>query len=213
VLFEVPKSSPQATRMDRELSRPERFDPAPVSIRTAPMNLQPARVRLGFHLDGRGDYALSGRSRPPELFAEHFPFRSATFGQGAEVELDLDHISPTPPDPALVGRQTVHLVSIYNAKDTDEIIAFDRRITDEYTAHYAAECCHYLGVYAVHDGPLGLKLAEILVYDTANLGAAQQDAERDSPPRIAAIEDECRALQDRVGPGFVLWLAPGAGSG
>lgn len=176
------------------------------------MNLKPARVRLGFHLDGRGDYALSGRSRPSELFAEHFPFRSATFGHGAEVELDLDHISPSPADPGLAGRQTVHLVSIYNAKDTDEIIAFDRRITDEYTAHYEAEGCHYLGVYAVQDGPLGLQLAEILVYDTADLAAAQEDAARESPPRIAAIEDECRALQDREAPGFVLWLAPAARS-
>lgn len=165
-------------------------------------------VHVRFFADDRGTFAVTGTSSPPEAFAEHFPYRSADIGGSGEAdrELVLDHISVSPADPGLAGTPSkVHSLFIYNAKDDDEILEFDRRITDEYTAFYAGHGEHYLGVYRV-EGPAGLRLAEVTVYD--KLLADAQGSPAGKPPSIEAIETECRALQDREDKRFVVWFEP-----
>jgi hypothetical protein len=165
-------------------------------------------LRVGFYRDERGDYRLVGQSRPPELLQREFPFTTASFAPagGADFELTLgEHISPSPADPALIGTRRVHVLMLYNARDDEEILAFDRRITDEFTEYYAAHGEHYLGVWRTQ-APGGLTLAEIYVFDKPL--AEAQSTPAGKPARIAAIEDECRALQDADSPKFYLWLDP-----
>lgn len=96
---------------------------------------------------------------------------------------------------------------LYDARDEREIFAFDERISEDYTAYYASRGMYYLGVYSV-DGPLKPQLAEFSVYATSDPEEAERIGSDDLAAYIVAIEDECRALQDRSRPRYVISLLP-----
>jgi hypothetical protein len=64
-----------------------------------------------------------------------------------------------------------------------------------------------LGTFRVV-GPDGPCLADFMVFDTASRAEAERLGEEDLPAHIVAIEDECRALQDREQRRYILWLIP-----
>ncbi len=96
---------------------------------------------------------------------------------------------------------------LYHPLDEATLFAFDARITEEYTALYAARGVSYMGTFRVV-GPDGPCLADFMVFETASQAEAERLGEEDLPGRIVAIEDECRTLQDRERRRYVLWLIP-----
>jgi hypothetical protein len=96
---------------------------------------------------------------------------------------------------------------LYHPLDEATLFAFDARITEEYTAFYAARGVSYMGTFRVV-GPDGPCLGEFVVFETASQAEAERLGEEDLPARIVAIEDECRTLQDRERRRYVLWLIP-----
>lgn len=109
-------------------------------------------------------------------------------------------LEPLSRDPSLL------YVYMYHPRDTEEILAFDARITDEYTAYYSERGVHYCGTFHVEGGPLGSGIGEIVTFDTADRAEAERWCTEGLSERIVAIEDECRTLQDRARPRYVLWL-------
>jgi hypothetical protein len=51
-------------------------------------------------------------------------------------------------------------------------------------------------------------LAEFLAIDATTREAAEQRLALPLPEHITSIEDECRTLQDRASPRYVIWLIP-----
>jgi hypothetical protein len=104
------------------------------------------------------------------------------------------------------------MVFAYHAHDDAEMLAFDARITDEYTAFYATRGVRYSGVYRAE--ALGLRcLGEILAF--AGVHSAKEGEKlgsEDLSPRIVEIEDECRTYQDREAARFSMWLLPSGGA-
>jgi hypothetical protein len=109
-------------------------------------------------------------------------------------------LAPLHRDPPLL------YVYMYHPRDAEEILAFDARITDEYTAYYGERGVHYCGTFHVEGGPLGSCIGEIITFDTADRAEAERWCTEGLSERIVAIEDECRTLQDRARPRYVLWL-------
>lgn len=101
----------------------------------------------------------------------------------------------------------VVLAYLYHPLDETTLLAFDARITEEYTAFYAARGVSYLGTFRVV-GPDGPCLADFLVFETASRAEAERLGNEDLPARIVAIEDECRTLQDLQRRRYILWLIP-----
>jgi hypothetical protein len=96
---------------------------------------------------------------------------------------------------------------LYHPLDEQALLAFDARITEEYSAFYAVRGVFYTGTYHV-TGPAGGCIGELLAYDTASRERAQRLGTEDLSECIIAIEDECRALQDRARRRYGLWLLP-----
>lgn len=96
---------------------------------------------------------------------------------------------------------------LYHPKDDAEILAFDARITEEYSAYYAARGIYYTGTYHV-DGPDGPCIGETMAYDVASREEADRLGNEGLSERIVAIEDECRSLQDLTRRRYLLWLTP-----
>jgi hypothetical protein len=109
-------------------------------------------------------------------------------------------LEPLRRNPALLS------VYLYHPLDTAEILAFDARITDEYTAFYGERGVYYCGTFHVDGGPLRSCIGEILTFDTADRAEVERRCSEGLSERIVAIEDECRTLQDRSRPRYVLWL-------
>jgi hypothetical protein len=77
---------------------------------------------------------------------------------------------------------------LYHPLDEGALFAFDARITEEYTALYAARGVSYPGTFRVV-GPDGPCLADFVVFETASRAEAERLGEEDLPARIVAIED------------------------
>ena len=178
----------------------------------------PEVVRLVLRSDG-GAYAVTANGSPDELLAALQRFRGADVlldgGDGGAPAGDDAVIELTMASPSALGHSVVSsphdmlAVLAYHAHDDGELLAFDARITEEYTAFYAARGIRYSGVYRLQG--LGMRsFAEILAYDGVHsIEEADRLGNEDLPPAIVAIEDECRAHQDRSAPRFLLWLLSG----
>jgi len=178
------------------------------------------RVRVLLHLGEDGAFTLSSRAAPDELAATVARFRSADVvldGDGlhrsADEVLVYDLAAASPLDPDVLQRpHDLLMVFAYHVPDEAAMLAFDARITEEYTRFYAQRGVLYTGVYRVDGGALGGgRLGEVLAWDgVASVEEAERLGSEDLPQRIVDIEDECRALQDREASRFVLWLQPKA---
>ncbi len=101
--------------------------------------------------------------------------------------------------------KTVYMY-IYQPKDREQTLAFERRIEPRYQDYYAERGCWYAGLFDV-DGLAGPYMGEILAF-RASLGEAKNFVSGFEPAEdIAEIEDECRTLQERELPRFLLWLS------
>jgi hypothetical protein len=101
----------------------------------------------------------------------------------------------------------VVMAYLYHPRDETAMLAFDARITKEYTAFYREYGMFYLGTFHVV-GPDGPCLSDFWVFETAIKAEAERLSNEDFPARIVAIEDECRTLQDRQRKRSILWLIP-----
>ena len=128
--------------------------------------------------------------------------------RGAALSLSFTRAVPSPcrlATLALPGR--VVMIYLYHPLDEATLLAFDARNTQEYTALYSLRGVSNLGTFRVV-GPDGHCLADMMVFETASRAEAKRLGEEDLPARIIAIEDECRALQDRERRRYLLWLLP-----
>jgi hypothetical protein len=182
-------------------------------------------VRIVLRGDDSGAYTVGGaRGVPDELAATLQRFRSAdvvldgapaTPPVGEHAVLQFVMASPSPLGHGVVGGPHDALVAFaYHAHDDGALLAFDERITDEYTRFYATRGIRYAGVYRVEAHDLGLVCwGEILAYDGVHtVEEGDRLGNQDLPPNIVAIEDECRTHQDRAAPRVVLWLFPSEGA-
>ncbi|HEX6506665.1 MAG TPA: hypothetical protein VF221_03445 [Chloroflexota bacterium] len=124
--------------------------------------------------------------------------QSLHFVQAVASPCGLDHVGQ--PD-------HVHYAYLYHPQDETEILDFDRRITEAYSAFYAGRGLFYAGTFHV-TGPDGPSIGEIVSMDTPDRKEAERRGEYDLSEEIIAIEDECRTLQDRTRPRYLLWLTP-----
>jgi len=176
----------------------------------------PADVRIDLFDDlAVGTHAVSVQAAPAGLAASSdIPAGSASvtldsgpatvaaamtlsFRRAVASPVGLD---PLRRDPALL------YAFLYHPVDTEAILAFDARITAEYTAFYGERGIHYCGTFHVDGSPLGACIGEILTFDTTDRAEAERLCSDDISERIAAIEDECRTLQDRDRARYVIWL-------
>lgn len=162
-----------------------------------------------------GAYALDVLARPEGL-------ASPTDLPGQSADLILDDMPPraeaqsipftvavpSPCNLALLAQPgRIVAAYLYHPLDEAALFAFDARITEEYTALYAGRGVFYLGTFRVV-GPDGPCLGDVLVFETASKAEAERLGNEDLPARIAAIEEECRELQDRSRRRYLLWLIP-----
>lgn len=97
-------------------------------------------------------------------------------------------------------------VYMYQPKDRNQTLEFERSIEPRYQDYYATLGCFYAGLFDVEGLPGGY-LGEILSFEAA-LPEAKGFVESFEPaPDIARIEDECRTLQERDAPRYLLWLS------
>jgi len=162
-----------------------------------------------------GAYTLDVIARPEGLaFPTDLPGQSAdlilddTPPRGEAHSLSFTRAVPSPCSLATLAQPgRVVMTYLYHPFDEATLCAFDARITEEYTALYAARSVSYLGTFRVV-GPDGPCVADFVVFETASQAEAERLGEEDLPARIVAIEDECRTLQDRERRRYVLWLIP-----
>ncbi len=163
-----------------------------------------------------GTHAVEVKAAPPELAsADDLPAGSATISLDGSIPSNAAAAttlsfrtavaSPIGLDP-LRRNPALLYVYMYHPLDTGEILAFDARITGEYTAFYGERGAHYCGTFHVDGSPLGSSTGEIIAFDTADRVEAERLCSEDLAERIVAIEDECRTLQDRSRPRYLLWL-------
>ena len=166
----------------------------------------------------RGAYAVVVKAAPEGVAsAADIP------GQSADLLVDASEATPPAADaqsisftfwtPSALGHSVVRQpgrvlhIALYSAPDAEAMAAFDRRITEEYTSYYATQGIYYSGLLRAA-GERIPPLAEFLAIDATTLEAAEQRITLPLPERITSIEDECRTLQDRESPRYVLWLIP-----
>ena len=172
-------------------------------------------VRILLHTGDGGRYAVNAGGVPDELAAELQRYRSAdvVVGDGsappADRTLVFTAVALGPAGMGALGGNSdaILLAFGYHAHDEAAILAFDARITEEYTAFYLTRGVTYTGVFHL-EGADTPPLGELLVFDAASLEEAERLGSEDLPQRIVDIEDECRTLQDREASRFSLWLVP-----
>jgi hypothetical protein len=173
-------------------------------------------VRLDLYPDGAtGAYALEMIARPEGLASPHdLPGQSADLIlDGTPPRAEAHSIPFTVAVPSLCSLATlarpgrIVMAYLYQPLDETTLLAFDARITEEYTTLYTERGVFYLGTFYVV-GPDGSCLGDFLVFETASRAEAERLGNEDLPARIIAIEDECRTLQDLQRKRYVLWLIP-----
>src|SRR4051794_32072169 len=96
---------------------------------------------------------------------------------------------------------------LYHPKDDDALLAFDARITEDYSAFYATRGVYYTGTFraVAPDGPC---IAEILIYDTADRAEAEEMGSANLPAHITAMAEEGQEFQDLARRRYLIWLIP-----
>jgi hypothetical protein len=173
-------------------------------------------VRILLHAGDRGRYAVTTSAVPDGDGDRLGQYRSAdlslgngTGSGGADLTVLFRSAAPSSLGTAVLQAPNGLLMAFaYHAFDEAAMLAFDARITDEYTSFYAGRDIDYLGVFRVSGlGPPCL--GEIIVFRGAgSIEEAERAGNEDLPQRIVDIEDECRTLQDREAGRVVLWLLP-----
>jgi hypothetical protein len=96
----------------------------------------------------------------------------------------------------------------YHPVDVDEILRFDRRITERYSEFWATTGEYYAGTWRC-DALDSTWLVEAHAYDADDPDAAVAQTSSVTPPDdVAAIIDECRSRQQRDAPRVSIWLIP-----
>jgi hypothetical protein len=168
------------------------FDDLPVGAYAVSVQAAPAGLAAPSDIPtGSASVTLDGGPAPVPATMT-LAFRPAV---ASPVGLD-----PLRRDPALL------YAFLYHPVDTAAILAFDARITGEYTAFYGGRGVHYCGTFHVDGSPLGACIGEIITFDTTDRSVAERLCSDDISERIAAIEDECRTLQGRERARYVIWL-------
>jgi hypothetical protein len=108
-------------------------------------------------------------------------------------------------DAALSTGSPTYYVYLYKPKDRNDLLAFERRIEPRYADYYAELGVHYAGLFDVAGMGAGY-VAEILSFDRPLAEAKQFVDDYEPSPDIAAIEEECRTLQNREDARYLLWL-------
>src|SRR5260221_8061232 len=80
----------------------------------------------------------------------------------------------------------VVMTYLYHPFDEATLCAFDARITEEYTAFYAARGVSYLGTFRVV-GPDGPCVADLMVFETASQAEAERVIEDGFAERVVVI--------------------------
>jgi hypothetical protein len=177
-------------------------------------------VRLDLYPSAeRGAYAVVVKAAPEGVASP-----ADIPGQSADLLVDASEAAPPAADahsiaftfwtPTVLGRSVfsqpgrVLYIYLYSAPDAEAMAAFDRRITEEYTRYYAAQGIYYAGLLRA-SGEHIPPLAEFMAIEATTFEAAEQLLlTLPLPERITSIEDECRTLQDRQSPRYMLWLIP-----
>jgi hypothetical protein len=182
-----------------------------------PIEGEQVQARIDLYADEHaGSYVLSVRAAPEGIASpEDIPGKSADLvldGRPARTDavasLSFSRLSSnTLGDAPLAQPGCIVTAYLYHAKNEAEMLAFDERITAEYTAFYLARGMSYLGAYRA-TGPIEPCIGEFMVYHTMDPEEVERIGNDDLPPAIVAIEDECRALQDRDRRRYVVTLTP-----
>ncbi len=97
---------------------------------------------------------------------------------------------------------------VYQPRDMVEILEFDRRITQRYSTYWAGHGEYYGGTF--HCDAFGPQwLVEVAAFGADDADSADRLVADVKPPAdVAEIIAECKALQDRDQPRYVVWLLP-----
>jgi hypothetical protein len=156
----------------------------------------------------RGAYGLTVTAAPEGVASPgEIPERSADLVEGGTPAApEARSVVLTFWTPSAVARSVANrpgcvlYAYFYSAPDAEAMAAFDRRITEEYTVFYAAQGMYYSGLMRAEGAGLP-PLAELMAIEAGSAEEAQARLDQLDPvlpERIVAIEDECRALQDRA---------------
>jgi hypothetical protein len=97
---------------------------------------------------------------------------------------------------------------IYQPHDVDQVLEFDRRITDRYSSFWAQHGEFYGGTFQC-DGFGPQWIVEVATFDADDPDSADALVADVTPPDdVADIIAECKTLQDRGKPRYVVWLLP-----
>lgn len=171
-----------------------------------------AALYLDLYSGGEGTWSVEAHDLPEkEQPSARFPFASAELrlqvsDRPGARQLVLKEALLTPFADIVEddSTKTIYLY-MYRPKDREQTLAFERKIEPRYQDYYAALGCFYAGLFDV-EGLTGAYLGEILSFGSP-LGEAKRFVESFEPaPDIARIEDECRTLQERELPRYLLWL-------
>ena len=171
-----------------------------------------ADLYLELYSEREGSWSVEAYDLPEmERPSTAFPFASADLSQEASGgtparQLILREALLTPFADTVKSDSTKSIyVYMYQPKDRNQTLEFERSIEPRYQDYYATLGCFYAGLFDVEGLPGGY-LGEILSFE-ASLGEAKGFVESFEPaPDIARIEDECRTLQERELPRYLLWL-------
>ncbi len=160
----------------------------------------------------RGAYSIEVReladvATPPNIAGESADvvYTETPVPPGA-YRLRCDLLSPS-----TVGLNAVRVpgrvfyLYYYKTPDDNAMIAFDQRVSAEYTAYYQQHGIFYSGALRAHT-PDGLAIAELLGFNADSREAAEALMDKAVSPRIRTIEAEYRMLQDRTQPRYRIWF-------
>ena len=170
------------------------------------------RVDFDFYVDARGGWKVESYDPPDRTGpSSALPYGSADVAVNAgespagarRVSLHGVALNEHSADALRLEATTLQLFA-YHPLRRDEMVAFERRIEPRYGDYYAGLGVLYPGVFDVV-GLAGPYLGELLLFGWS-LAAAKGFAQTEPTPDIAAVEDECRALQDRSRACHIAWL-------
>ena len=173
-------------------------------------------ISLALHGDdASGAYLVEVEAAPSGVAGPgDYPFASADVSALDEEPAKGDRLLrfvqavASPLERRALDRGRLLSVYVYQPRDRDEILAFDRRITERYTEFFAEHGELYAGTFLCEElGSAWVAEWTGWLADDREAASALIDPST-YPADIAAIVEECRSLQNRDRERYVLWLRP-----
>lgn len=159
---------------------------------------------------GTHDLSLERLSaEDPEIEALLNPLVGGLVGPAEDADL-VWHLTQAVASPISGTLRWDRLVELcwYQPVDVDRTLEFDRKVTERYTEYCASLGIYYAGTFT--SAQLGDRyIVEVHTYDVGDPTAAAELGDEDAfPEDFARIIADCRDLQRRDEPRYILSLVP-----